>query len=357
MPQDVGAHVALGRGGFADDTAPADALVALLDVDGEWVVGESLAEARRLSGKIQGRRTTAPAAIADRVAARRLDAHAADDLGRAGVPRTGRRVVRAGWHAGQLARQRRRVRRQGRRPRSALSPGASPTGTDGRCGSCSPAKTSCGVDRSVPRSRRVCAPTARASSGSRGPPGIAAAIAIDRARPGGRRGRRGRTADHPRRSRGGLGRGSGVARLDLRPRDRAPESTPSPPRTARPPRSRSIPTVRCTCASDAVIRSTRWCCAATAPAPPTWRSAGYAARASRSPTTGHRSTSRSARSGSCAPSTPHRSTSRSSPTMDAPVNGSDAVFAAVAAAAWRHAGFPPRVAGNAMNRDPVPSAR
>jgi len=60
VAQDVGAHVALGRGGFADDTAPADALVALLDSGGDWVVGESLAEARQLSGKVQGRRTTAP---------------------------------------------------------------------------------------------------------------------------------------------------------------------------------------------------------------------------------------------------------------------------------------------------------
>jgi len=60
VAQDVGAHVALGRGGFADDTAPPGALVALLDAEGEWVVGESLAQARRLSGKIQGRRTTAP---------------------------------------------------------------------------------------------------------------------------------------------------------------------------------------------------------------------------------------------------------------------------------------------------------
>jgi xanthine dehydrogenase small subunit len=58
--QEVGSHVALGRGGFADDTAPAGALVALLDAGGEWVVGESLAQARQLSGKIQGRRTTAP---------------------------------------------------------------------------------------------------------------------------------------------------------------------------------------------------------------------------------------------------------------------------------------------------------
>ncbi len=60
VAQSVGSHVALGAGGFADDTAPADALVALRSGDGEWVVGETLAEARVLSGKVQGRRTTAP---------------------------------------------------------------------------------------------------------------------------------------------------------------------------------------------------------------------------------------------------------------------------------------------------------
>jgi len=60
VPQSVGPEVALGRGGFADDTAPADALVAMLGADGEWVVGETLVEARQLSGKVQGRRTTAP---------------------------------------------------------------------------------------------------------------------------------------------------------------------------------------------------------------------------------------------------------------------------------------------------------
>jgi aerobic-type carbon monoxide dehydrogenase small subunit (CoxS/CutS family) len=60
VAQSVGAHVALGAGGFADDTAPDDALVALRSADGEWVVGETLAEARVLSGKVQGRRTTAP---------------------------------------------------------------------------------------------------------------------------------------------------------------------------------------------------------------------------------------------------------------------------------------------------------
>jgi len=58
-PQRVGPAVALGEGGFADDTAPPDALVAVRAADGSWAVGETLAEARRTAGKIQGRRTTA----------------------------------------------------------------------------------------------------------------------------------------------------------------------------------------------------------------------------------------------------------------------------------------------------------
>ena len=57
--QEVGAHVALGRAGFADDTAPEDALVAARGVDGEWHVAETLTEARRMAGKVQGRRSTA----------------------------------------------------------------------------------------------------------------------------------------------------------------------------------------------------------------------------------------------------------------------------------------------------------
>ncbi len=57
-PQAVGPEVALGRGGFADDGAPDDALVAVPDGDGDWAVAETLAEARTLAGKVQGRRTT-----------------------------------------------------------------------------------------------------------------------------------------------------------------------------------------------------------------------------------------------------------------------------------------------------------
>lgn len=57
--QTVSADVALGLGGFAADTAPADSLVAVVDGSGDWVVGESLTAARGAAGKVQGRRTTA----------------------------------------------------------------------------------------------------------------------------------------------------------------------------------------------------------------------------------------------------------------------------------------------------------
>lgn len=58
VAQRVHPDVVLGRGGFADDSAPLDALVAVRAVDGSWVVGETLSEARRAAGKVQGRRST-----------------------------------------------------------------------------------------------------------------------------------------------------------------------------------------------------------------------------------------------------------------------------------------------------------
>jgi aerobic-type carbon monoxide dehydrogenase small subunit (CoxS/CutS family) len=69
VPQRVGEDVPVGAGGFADDEAPRDALVAVpappgttaptVDAGGiSWVVAESLIEARALAGKVQGRRTT-----------------------------------------------------------------------------------------------------------------------------------------------------------------------------------------------------------------------------------------------------------------------------------------------------------
>jgi hypothetical protein len=67
--QSVGAGVPLGHGGFADDTAPRDALVAVPLPPGSsagsveaasvrWVLGESLDDARANAAKVQGRRTT-----------------------------------------------------------------------------------------------------------------------------------------------------------------------------------------------------------------------------------------------------------------------------------------------------------
>jgi len=69
VAQGVDVRVPLGEGGFADDTAPADALVAVplppgsdapsVEAAGRrWVVGESLGDARSRAGKVQGRRTT-----------------------------------------------------------------------------------------------------------------------------------------------------------------------------------------------------------------------------------------------------------------------------------------------------------
>ena len=69
VSQRVGDDVALGLGGFADDGAPSDALVAVPDGVGGWVVAETLTEARRAARKTQGRRTTVdlahPVAIPD----------------------------------------------------------------------------------------------------------------------------------------------------------------------------------------------------------------------------------------------------------------------------------------------------
>ena len=61
-PQVVGPHVACGDGGFADDAAPPDALVAVPTAGGDWALGETLAEARRVAGATEGRRSTLRAA-------------------------------------------------------------------------------------------------------------------------------------------------------------------------------------------------------------------------------------------------------------------------------------------------------
>lgn len=59
VPQRIEPDMLLNGAGFAADTAPPDALVAVRGVDGHWVVGENPTEARAAAGKVQGRRTTA----------------------------------------------------------------------------------------------------------------------------------------------------------------------------------------------------------------------------------------------------------------------------------------------------------
>lgn len=58
--QRVGPEVVLGEGGFACDDAPPDALAAVLDRDGVWVVDEDLTLARARAATVPGRRTTEP---------------------------------------------------------------------------------------------------------------------------------------------------------------------------------------------------------------------------------------------------------------------------------------------------------
>ncbi len=55
VPQVVGPEVVLGRAGFADDSRPAGALVGVPDGQGGYAVAESVAAARRGAGKVQGR--------------------------------------------------------------------------------------------------------------------------------------------------------------------------------------------------------------------------------------------------------------------------------------------------------------
>jgi aerobic-type carbon monoxide dehydrogenase small subunit (CoxS/CutS family) len=58
VPQMVGADVSCGGGGFAEDSAPSDALVAVPDGRGGFVLGESLGEARARAERVPGRNST-----------------------------------------------------------------------------------------------------------------------------------------------------------------------------------------------------------------------------------------------------------------------------------------------------------
>lgn len=57
-PQRVGPDVVAGAVGFSADTAPDGHLVAVPDGAGGWAVADTVVDARRAMGKVQGRRTT-----------------------------------------------------------------------------------------------------------------------------------------------------------------------------------------------------------------------------------------------------------------------------------------------------------
>ncbi len=59
-PQAVGLGAVFGRGGFAADSAPPGALVAVPDGAGDWKTGETLAEARSAAGARTARRSGRP---------------------------------------------------------------------------------------------------------------------------------------------------------------------------------------------------------------------------------------------------------------------------------------------------------
>jgi hypothetical protein len=60
VPQRVGPEVVLGRAGFADDGRPPDAVVAVPDGRGDYVVGVSVVAARARAGTVQGRSSSLP---------------------------------------------------------------------------------------------------------------------------------------------------------------------------------------------------------------------------------------------------------------------------------------------------------
>ena len=118
-PQSTGPQVSLGAGGFADDTAPVDALVAVRAGPGceaadehGWVVAGTAAEARRLAGQIPGRRTTASWEPPLEVPPGDWAVTLRTSWDRTRLPGDRRRLVPAGRRAGLAARQRRRVRRE-----------------------------------------------------------------------------------------------------------------------------------------------------------------------------------------------------------------------------------------------------
>ena len=170
-PSGSGPSVVLGRAGFADDTCPADALVAVPDGAGGYVVAESR---RRRPGPWPARSRGASTSLAARPpggrAPGRLGPHPADHLGGAGLRRAGRLVVRC-----PAASRRRPSATAGPSGGSCTrrwppTPGGWPTSTGARSGSSGRGRT---WSATAPSGRRWPAgstPTGPGSSGSGSPP-------------------------------------------------------------------------------------------------------------------------------------------------------------------------------------------
>ena len=130
--------------------APADALVAVPDGAGGWAVGETLAEARRAAGKVQGRRTTAAAEPPLAVARRR---RGTSPCAPPGSSRPTSSPTPPGA-APAVSRCRRwpTAAPSGARSHSSAPAAARdwPTDTAGRCWCCSPARTRCASAPSGP---------------------------------------------------------------------------------------------------------------------------------------------------------------------------------------------------------------
>ena len=317
----------------------------------QWVVAESLLEARARAGKVQGRRTTVDARppLLDRMppcppggvqlatqwvepAYLEPDASWCEPGGEPASP-----LANGGAFGGKVHSRAPARRARARRPVRAR-----------RCASSTRAKTSCGSGRSVRRSRRS---RSRATASSRSTAWSRAARAQPRVWPTPRRrrgagaldrGRRRRSAGELRPARGRARRAGACSSRARSDRD-VDVVTPSGARAQRAGRRRRRQGhARRRRRSRPAIRSTKSCCAPTRSAPRTWRSVGSRAKGSRStPRPARSTTSRSVRSACCARRRRRRSPSRSSTIPRPPrARSTDAVFAAVAAATWNALGRP-----------------
>ncbi len=317
VPQRVGPEIPLGEGGFADDGASRDALVAVplppgSDVPSiaaagrQWVVADSLHEARALAAKVQGRRTTADMTW---------------PLSLPPLPPGGVRLAPGGWsrrtsspmRPGANREERRRHRSRtaehsaGKRPLwSPRLPASSPTMPDGWSVSCSRGRTSCGsgpnvrpiAATAVVHGRRVLIERRRRRSDGR--VHRADRVAVPDRRDGNVGAGAGSRPAHRNASpRGGVRRTSCLAggraervrdrsrgaRVRRTRRERAPRQLRAGRRAARLAArgwscTRTAPSRACWCASPRVIPSTTSCCVPTRSAPRTWRSDGCSPKAS-----------------------------------------------------------------------------